>query len=73
MIIWNILRPFGIFSVLVCLDQEKSGNPGWSAFWASFCTNSFGHPVAKNVRGVIFGEKIQSQFSGQPFSTNMMA
>jgi hypothetical protein len=41
MTIWNILRPFGtfygnlvqfvliwyIFSVLVCLDREKSGNP----------------------------------------------
>jgi hypothetical protein len=43
---WNILRPFGIiysllvlfvviwyiFSVLVCLDQEKSGNPAKDAF-----------------------------------------
>jgi hypothetical protein len=42
MIIWNILQPSGIFcgrlvqfvftwhsfSVLVCLDREKSGNPG---------------------------------------------
>jgi hypothetical protein len=42
MAIWNILRPFGIiygclllsvviwyiFPNLVCLDQEKSGNPG---------------------------------------------
>jgi hypothetical protein len=40
MTLWNILRPFGItywyclwsfgtfFPVLVCLDQEKSGNPG---------------------------------------------
>jgi hypothetical protein len=38
MTIWNILLPFGIingrlaiwciFPVLVCLDQEKSGNPG---------------------------------------------
>jgi hypothetical protein len=40
--IWNILRPFGIiygrlvqlaviwyiFPIFVCLDQEKSGNPG---------------------------------------------
>jgi hypothetical protein len=40
--IWNILRPFGIiygqlvqfaviwyiFPIMVCLDQEKSGNPG---------------------------------------------
>jgi hypothetical protein len=26
---WYILWPFGIFfSVLVCLDKEKSGNPG---------------------------------------------
>jgi hypothetical protein len=42
MTIWNILWPFGIilwpfgivcghlvyFSIFVCLDQEKSGNPG---------------------------------------------
>jgi hypothetical protein len=42
MTIWNILSPFGIivgrlvkfvadwyiFPILVCLDQEKSGNPG---------------------------------------------
>jgi uncharacterized membrane protein len=42
MTIWNILRTFGIicgrlvffvaiwyiFPILVCLDQEKSGNPG---------------------------------------------
>jgi hypothetical protein len=42
MTLWNILRPFGIisgyllkflvmwyiFPVLVCLDHEKSGNPG---------------------------------------------
>jgi hypothetical protein len=25
------LWSFGNFSVLVCLDHEKSGNPGWTA------------------------------------------
>jgi hypothetical protein len=49
MTIWNILWPFGIIygrlvsfvviwhilSILVCLDQEKSGNPGvfTHSFW----------------------------------------
>jgi hypothetical protein len=30
MTIWNILVPFGvIYGRLVCLDQEKSGNPAY--------------------------------------------
>jgi hypothetical protein len=42
------LWPFGIdcghlnnFQVLVCLDQEKSGNPALRAAAAAFCEISF--------------------------------
>jgi hypothetical protein len=51
-IIWNILWPFGIiygsfelflvigniFSILVCLDHEKSGNPGGTSNRTKFCS-----------------------------------
>jgi hypothetical protein len=57
MAIWNILRPFGIiygclllsvviwyiFPNLVCLDQEKSGNPDFQPFAAPFTKSAFSH------------------------------
>jgi hypothetical protein len=65
MAMWNILRPFGIindrsvqfavvwyiFFVLVCLDLEKSGNPGHNSGIKQKRRSFFG-PLSLFFRGV---------------------